>query len=67
MSIINDYSISIYAAQHQRELVAEAQSNRLAREARDGRPGVLGHLLTGLSRGSYRPGHAAVAVHHHAA
>lgn len=67
MSIINDYSFSIQAAQHHRDLLAEARSNRLAREARDGQPGVWAHLLTGISRGSYRPGHGTMPAHQHAA
>jgi len=67
MSIINDYSFSIHAVQRQRDLAAEAASNRLAREARNGRPGFFAHLLSGLSRGSYRPVRTHVAVHHHAA
>jgi len=67
MSIINDYSFSIHAVQRQRDLAAEANSNRLGREARNGRSGVFTHLLTGVSRGSYRPARTAVAAHHHAA
>lgn len=50
MSLNNDYFVNITVQQHRADLVAEAESDRLARLVRSSRSGGLRRLLSSLVR-----------------